>query len=199
MTYKRKDYFYRKAKAEKKASRAAYKIDQIQKKYKLIKKGDVIIDLGAAPGGWMQELSQMVGKKGFVLGVDVLPLHIQPASNTFFLQVDAGAENILEKLRQKLPAPEANNIVSDMSPDLSGISFRDSYNSYLLAKRALDISHELLGEGGNLVVKIFPGDEFKGFIQELKKCFEEVHTIVPPATRSTSSEIYLVAKGYRHT
>lgn len=197
MAYERKDHYYKRAKAEGKASRAAFKLDQIQKKYKLINKGGTVVELGAAPGGWMAELSKMVGKKGFVLGVDKLPIHIYPSGNTLFYLGDIESEDAIAQLKFRLLTDDVDTVVSDLSPNLSGISFSDSYKSYELAKRALEICHELLREGGSFVVKIFPGKEMKGFRKELEKCFEEVHTMVPPATRPTSSEQYIIARGYQ--
>ncbi len=197
MAYNRKDHYYRRAKAEGKASRAAFKLDQIQKKYKLINRGETVVDLGAAPGSWMAELSKMVGKKGFVLGVDKFPIHIYPSGNMLFYLGDVESEDAIEQIKFRLLTDAVDAVVSDLSPNLSGVSFSDSYKSYELAKRALEVCHELLREGGNFVVKIFPGKEMKGFRKELEKCFDKVHTVVPPATRTTSSEQYIVARGFQ--
>lgn len=197
MAYNRKDHYYKCAKKEGKVSRAAYKIGQIQTKYKIINRGETVLDLGAAPGGWMQELGKMVGKKGFVLGVDKLPIRFYPNENMLFYLGDLESKDAIEQLRFRLLTDRVDNVVSDMSPNISGVSFSDSYKSYELAKKALDICHELLREGGNFVVKIFPGKETKDFRKELEQCFKKVHTVVPPATRTTSSEQYIVARGYQ--
>lgn len=196
MAYNRKDHYYRRAKVSGKASRAAFKLDQIQKKYKVVSRGETVVDLGASPGGWMQELSRMVGKKGFVLGVDKLPIHIYPKENMLFYLGDLESEDAIEQLKFRLLSDEVDTVVSDMSPNLSGISFSDSYKSYELAAKAFEVCQELLREGGNFVVKIFPGKETNKFRKQLEKVFNKVHTVVPPATRSTSSEVYLVARGF---
>jgi 23S rRNA (uridine2552-2'-O)-methyltransferase len=197
MAYNRKDHYYKKAKREGKVSRASFKLSQIQKKYKVIERGGTVLDLGSAPGGWFEELSKMVGKKGFVLGVDKLPIRTHPNENMLFYLGDLESEDAIEQLKFRLITDEVDTVVSDMSPNLSGVSFSDSFKSYELAKRALDICHELLREGGNFVVKIFPGKETKQLRKEMEKCFKKVHTVVPPATRSTSSEQYLVAREYK--
>lgn len=197
MAYNRKDHYYKKAKEEGKASRAAFKLDQIQKKYKVVGRGDTVLDLGSAPGGWFKELGKMVGKKGFVLGVDKLPLRIYPTENMLFYLGDLEAEDAIEQLKFRLLSDRVDNVVSDMSPNLSGIAFRDTYKSYELADRAFKICSELLRDGGNFVVKIFPGKETIAFKKQLEKCFKKVHMVVPPATRRTSSEQYIVARGFK--
>lgn len=197
MAYNRKDHYYKRAKLEGKASRAAFKLDQIQKKYKIIDRGATVLDLGAAPGGWMEELGKMVGKRGFVLGVDKLPIHIFPHENMLFYLGDVESKDAVAQLKFRLLTDTVDTVVSDMAPNTTGVAFSDSYKSYELAARALNICHDLLREGGNFVVKIFPGDELKDFKNVLEKCFRKVHTIIPPATRKTSSEMYLVARGYK--
>jgi 23S rRNA (uridine2552-2'-O)-methyltransferase len=197
MAYNRKDHYYKRAKEQGKASRAAFKLDQIQKKYKIVEKGHTVLDLGSAPGGWFEELGKMVGKKGFVLGVDKLPLRIYPSENMLFYLGDLEAEDAIEQLRFRLLSDTVDSVVSDMSPNLSGIAFRDTYKSYELADRAFGICSELLREGGNFVVKIFPGKETTAFKKRLEKYFKKVHMVVPPATRRTSSEQYIVARGFK--
>jgi 23S rRNA (uridine2552-2'-O)-methyltransferase len=196
MAYDRKDHFYKRAKREGKASRAVYKLSELQRRYKLVRAGAVAVDLGCAPGGWMQELSQMVGPKGRVVGIDLLPLKIQVPPNCAFILGDITDEVALAKVRE-LAGGSVDAILSDMAPNLSGVAFADAYRSYELAMCALDVCGRLLKESGNFVVKIFPGEEFASFVAELKRSFREVATIVPEATRKTSSERYLVATGFR--
>ena len=125
--YERKDHFYKRAKREGKASRAAYKIEEIQEKYRLIRTGDAILELGAAPGGWMQMLVRWIGPKGLLIGIDRAPLTIHPAGPVVFFQSDCNAPNLAAELKKILGNKKGFNvIVSDLSPDLTGITFRDN-------------------------------------------------------------------------
>lgn len=196
MAFKRKDHFYRRAKEEGKASRAVYKLEELQKRFRLIEKGDVVIDLGCAPGGWMQELAPMVGPKGKVVGIDMLPIKISLPAQCRFIQGDINDGSAAAEV-EDAAGGKADAVLSDMSPNLSGIAFADAYRSYELALAALDFARGILKPGGNFVVKIFPGDEFGDFVSELRRSFESLKTVVPDATRKTSSERYLVAKGFR--
>jgi len=196
MAYDRKDHFYRRAKREGKASRAVYKLAELQRRFKLVKRGDAVVDLGCAPGGWLQELSPMVGGDGRVVGIDILPLTMGLPENCTFIEGDINDEGRLAEI-EGLVRGKVDAIVSDMSPNLSGIAFADAYHSYELAMRALEVADRMLKHGGNFVVKIFPGEEFAGFMRELKSKFGKVNTVVPEATRKTSSERYLVGVGYK--
>lgn len=196
MAYERKDHYYKKAKKEGKVSRAAYKIEQIQKKLKVISKGDIVIDLGCSPGGWLIELSKMVGPKGTVIGVDVLALRSPIPKNGTFILGDIMSPDSIEQMCLRLTR-DADVIVSDIAPNLSGISFRDAYRSIELATRALEICRGILKEGGNFIVKVFPGKELNEFKRSLAKVFKKVETLIPPATRKTSSELYLIGIGHK--
>ncbi len=196
MAYDRKDHYYRKAKQEGKASRAVYKLAELQKRFRLVKAGDCVVDLGCAPGGWMQELSPMVGPRGKVIGIDLLKLKIQVPKNAHFILGNIEDEAALSQI-ETLAGGKADTIVSDMAPNLSGIAFADAYRSYELAERALEVCGRLLKPGGHFVAKVFPGEELPGFIAKLRGCFEKVSAVIPDATRKTSSERYLVAQGFR--
>lgn len=195
MAYDRKDHFYRKAKEEGKASRAVYKLAELQKRFRLIRSGDCVLDLGAAPGGWLQELGPLVGDKGRVIGIDLLPLKINAPKKCTFIRGD-----LTEEKNQELIAKEAGGkvdvVLSDMSPNLSGVPFADSFRSYELAVLAFEICEKLLMPRGNFVVKYFPGDEYHEYLSLLKKNFSEVTTVIPKATRKSSSERYIVALGF---
>jgi len=187
--YEQKDRFYKKAKEEGFASRAAYKLIEIQKKYRIFRPGNRVLDLGAAPGGWMQVAAQEVGTKGEVVGVDRAPLKIGLPKNASFIQKK------IEEIGEDLGL--FNVLLSDLSPDLSGISFRDTYQSLELAKLVYQIAQKNLKPGGNLVIKIFPSVEADQFKMAIKKSFEAIRVFVPEATRKTSSEFYLVATGFK--
>jgi len=196
MAYQRKDHYYKKAKKEGKPSRAAYKIEQIQKKLKLINKGDIVIDIGCSPGGWLLEIAKMVGHMGTVIGVDVEALRVEIPKNGAFILGDIMSPDAINQICLRLTR-DADVIVSDMAPNLSGISFRDAYHSYELASRALEICRGILKEGGHFIVKVFPGKELNIFKKSLQKAFKKIETIIPPATRKTSSELYLVGLGHK--
>jgi 23S rRNA (uridine2552-2'-O)-methyltransferase len=201
-TYKRKDHYYRKAKEEGLASRAVYKLEQIDRQFSLLKAGDRVLDLGCAPGGWLQYLAKKVGPSGRAVGVDLLEVKIPLPSHVTVLRGDATRPEIQEELIRGLEGPAgagspADLVVSDMSPNLSGIRFRDNYESHRLGLTVLSVAKKILKAGGSLVVKIFPGDELPEFKKQLKENFEEIKTYVPEATRKGSSEIYLIAKKFK--
>lgn len=196
MAYQRKDHFYKKAKREGKASRAVYKLCELQKRFRLVKRGDAVLDLGCAPGGWMQELSPLVGKEGRVIGIDLLPLKISPPPGCRVIQGDITDTAVQEEIAS-LCSGAIDVILSDLSPNLSGIAFADAYRSYELAMLSLDVCERLLKTRGHFVVKIFPGEEFAGYVADLKGRFAKVTTVTPEATRTTSSERYLVAMGFK--
>lgn len=196
MAYERKDYYYKKAKEEGKASRASYKIAQLQERFQFLKKGDAVVDLGCAPGGWLQELAQIVGPQGKIIGIDILPLKISLPANITFLQQSIEDEKITETLFEIL-GKKADAVVSDMAPNTSGVAFADAYRSYELCLLGFESCEKLLKTGGTFICKIFPGAELQDFRKLLQENFTKVSVVTPPATRKTSSELYLVCLGYR--
>lgn len=184
--YERKDHFYLKAKKEGKASRAAYKLLEIQKRFQIWRRGSRILDLGSAPGGWLQILSKEVGPKGEIYGVDRLPLQIQPPQNVIFFLAD------LLKPEFQMKIEKVDAILSDLSPNLTGITFKDSLASYELSQKVWELAQQHLKKGGNLVLKAFPGEDLPRLQHELKKTFSRFKVFTPEATRKTSSEVYLV-------
>lgn len=188
--FERKDFFYKKAKKEGYASRAAYKLLEIHKKYKILHSGQSVLDLGCAPGGWLQVAAELVGPKGKIFGIDRLSLKISPPPNVVFFQKDI--EGLLKENLESFDA-----ILSDISPDLSGIRFRDTFRSCALACQVWKIAQAHLKPGGHLVIKIFPSEESKQLAADLKKSFQFLKTFVPEATRKESSEVYFVALGFK--
>jgi len=200
--YNRKDHYYKKAKEEGFASRAVYKFEQIQQKYKVLGKGDVVVDLGCAPGGWMQILARNIGSAGFVVGIDILPIKISLPPNSRFISADINDDDIAEKIMALLPNKDgkkfpADVVVSDMAPNTSGVAFKDAYLSYELNVMALSAAFRLLKDGGNFVCKQFQGEEVNTLRVLLRKAFTKVEFFTPPATREASKEFYFVAKGLR--
>jgi 23S rRNA (uridine2552-2'-O)-methyltransferase len=199
--YNRKDHYYKKAKAEGRASRASYKLEQIQAKFRVIKKGDRVFDLGCAPGSWMEVVSEMVGEKGFVAGIDILPIKIPIKKNMAYVQGDINDDAVVATVVPTIPflsvgTTKFDVIISDMAPNTSGVSFKDSYLSYELDVQALEVAKKYLKEGGNFVAKIFQGEEVDVFRKELRTAFKKVETYIPDATRQGSKELYLIGLGF---
>ena len=192
---RKRDFFYRKAKREKYRSRAAYKLFQAVKKYQFIKSGDVVVDLGAAPGGWLQVSRKIVGSEGFVLGVDLK--YIQPitVSNVHVIIGDISNPLTTENVKTLLPRL-ANVVVSDISPNISGIWELDHARQIDLARTSLRIAVALLGLGGNFFVKVFQGNMLEDFLKEVTQHFPYVKLVKPKASRAKSSELYVLGLGF---
>ncbi|RLE52218.1 MAG: 23S rRNA (uridine(2552)-2'-O)-methyltransferase [Candidatus Methanomethylicota archaeon] len=193
----RKDFYYFKAKAEGYRSRAAFKLKQIIKKFKVIRRGDVVVDLGAAPGGWLQVAREAVGSKGFVIGVDLVPITPLPWKNVKTIELDVTSKNAAEKIRELLPRGSADVLLSDLAPKVSGIWDLDNARQIFLAEKALEIADQVLRAGGNAVIKIFQGSLTDDFLKKVKKSFRIVKLYKPPASRKESAEIYVIAIGMR--
>jgi len=188
---RKRDYYYKKAKEEKYRSRAAYKLFEAAQKYHFINYGDVVVDLGAAPGGWVQAARKIVGGKGFVLGVDLKPIEPFPQSNVKTIIGDITEEEVIEQILRMLPR-KADAVISDASPNISGIWEVDHARQIDLAQHALKIAMETLRPPGNFFVKVFQGDLLDNFIKKMKKHFEIVKIVKPKASRAKSSEIFLL-------
>jgi 23S rRNA (uridine2552-2'-O)-methyltransferase len=188
---RKRDYYYRKAKEEKYRSRAAYKLFQAVEKYHFIKEGDVVIDLGAAPGGWTQAARKIVGSEGFVLGVDLKPVEPFPEKNVRTIVGDITEPEITKQILEMLPR-KADAVISDVSPNISGIWELDHALQIDLAQKALEIALETLKPGGSFFVKVFQGDMLNDFISIVKRHFEDVKIIKPKASRAKSSEIFIL-------
>jgi len=191
MQERKRDYYYRKAKEEKYRSRAAYKLFQAVEKYHFIKEGDVVVDLGAAPGGWTQAARKIVGAEGFVLGVDLKPMEPFPEKNVRTIVGDITGPDAVKQILGMLPR-KADAVISDVSPNISGIWELDHARQIDLAERALEIALETLKPGGNFFVKVFQGDMLNDFIGMVKRHFEDVKIIKPKASRAKSSEIFIL-------
>ena len=188
---RKRDYYYKKAKEEKYRSRAAYKLFQAIEKYHFMKRGDVAVDLGAAPGGWTQAARKIVGSKGFVLGVDLKLIEPFPQSNVRTIIGDINERETLEQILSMLPR-KADVVISDASPNISGIWEVDHARQIDLAQQALKIALETLRPLGNFFVKVFEGDLLVDFITELKGHFDVVRIIKPKASRAKSSEMFVL-------
>ncbi len=194
--YNPKDSYWRRAKREGYRSRASYKLIELNEKFKLLKRGDRVLDVGCAPGGWMQVALEIVGEKGFVYGVDIEKVDTFNRPNAEIIIADIskaeGKELILNKAGGKLDV-----VISDIAPHTTGVKISDQAKSLELSKEAFHISKILLREGGNFLVKIFQGSDIKIFQEELKLNFKEVKVAKPEATRKGSAEVYIVGKGFK--
>jgi 23S rRNA (uridine2552-2'-O)-methyltransferase len=195
MTYKPQDTYYKKAKQEGYRSRAAYKLLELQQRFRFIRPGDVAVDLGAAPGGWLQVAAKLVGRNGKVIGVDLQPIETLREPNVIFLQSDITSPEILKKI-QELVHRKADCVLSDLSPRLSGIRDADAARCLELNRTALTVATALLRPEGSLLVKSFINQELQTFTLELKQHFHSVERTRPEATRQGSSEFYFFAKDF---
>ena len=193
---RKKDYYYRKAKEEKFRSRAAYKLLQTVQKYKFMKRGDVVVDLGAAPGGWIQAARKIVGEEGFILGVDIKPIEPFEEENIITIVADITDPKTIETIRNLLSRP-ADVVISDVSPKISGIWEVDHARQIDLALSSMKIACGVLKPRGNFFVKVFEGDMLKDFLDKLKERFSVVKLVKPKASRAKSSELYILALGLK--
>lgn len=196
MQDRKRDYFYKKAKEEKYRSRASYKLAQANNKYSFMKYGDVVIDLGAAPGGWIQVAKKIIGNKGFILGIDLRPIEPFPQSYIRTIVGDMTEQETRQQIQELLPR-KANVVISDASPNISGIWEVDHACQIDLAQKALEIAFETLVTSGNFFVKVFQGDMLDDFVKKTKKHFETVKVIKPQASRAKSSEMFIVAMHFK--
>jgi 23S rRNA (uridine2552-2'-O)-methyltransferase len=187
----RKDEYYNRAKQEGYRSRAAYKLEQLDAEAGLISRGDTVVDLGAAPGGWLQIAAEMAGEDGTVVGVDLQ--RIEPIDDVETIRGDMTEEETRERIVDRIG--EADVVVSDMAPNMTGEYSLDHARSVYLARTAFETALELLAPGGDFVAKVFEGPDTDDLRSDIDEEFEYVRTIHPEASRDSSSELYMVAKG----
>lgn len=188
------DHFLQKARAESFRSRAAYKLEEIDGKYKLIKPGQKILDLGAAPGSWSQYAMRKVAGKAKIIAIDLL--EVDPIEGVIILQGDIRDEKNQAQITE-LAAGKVDVILSDMAPDTTGVHYADTENSALLVHLALDIVEKLLKPGGSFVAKVFEGAEYHALLQRARKLFGFAKSFNPKASLNRSREIFLVATDYK--
>jgi 23S rRNA (uridine2552-2'-O)-methyltransferase len=191
-----KDTFYKKAKKEGYRARSAYKLEEIQNRFHVIRKGDNVLDLGAAPGSWLQLESVLVGDHGKVIGLDILPIAPLAAKNAVMKKADI-REIDLSTLLDEFSIPSFDVVTSDIAPNLSGIREVDDANIHELYDAVVRVVREGLRKGGNFLIKLFFSPDFKDMASDLKPLFSKVITFKPQASRGVSSEIYLVCLGKR--
>jgi 23S rRNA (uridine2552-2'-O)-methyltransferase len=195
MTYKAQDSYYKKAKQEGYRSRAAYKLLELQQRFRLMRPGDVVVDLGAAPGGWLQVAAKFVGHSGKVIGIDLQPIERLREPNIIFFQGDITSPEISKKISELVDG-KVHCVLSDLAPRLSGIRDADAARCLELNRTALTVAAALLRPGGSFLAKGFVNQELHTFTLELKQHFHSVQRTRPEATRQGSSEFYFFAKGF---
>lgn len=189
-----KDSWYKAAKREGWRSRASYKLIQIQEKMDLIEEGDKVVDLGAAPGGWSQVALELVGPDGAVVGIDLD--RIVPLEGATFIKGDMTRAETVAKALEAIGGA-ADVVISDMSPNISGSYSTDQARSVWLCENALQFADKALKRNGRFVAKVFEGDLFPGFLDQVRDRFMSVRMVNPEASRKASSEVYVVGLGFR--
>jgi 23S rRNA (uridine2552-2'-O)-methyltransferase len=189
------DPYVKRARTEGMRSRAAYKLDEIAGRDRLLRPGMVVVDLGAAPGGWSQVAAERVAPGGQVIAVDVLDM--TPLRGVSFIRGDFREEPVVAEVERSLGARKADLVLSDMAPNLTGIAVTDQARALELGELALEFAMNHLKPQGNFLVKTFQGAGFEAFLKVLRGCFTAVAVRKPGASRDRSSEVYLVCKGLR--
>jgi 23S rRNA (uridine2552-2'-O)-methyltransferase len=188
------DRYFQQAKQEGYRARSAYKLLQIQEKFRLIRKGDHVLDLGAAPGSWSQVLVKLVGDRGRVVAVDLQP--IEPIPGVVTLEGDMTDPEVQLRLKE-LAGRKVHVVLSDAAPSTTGVKLRDHVLSIELARAAFEVAKELLVPNGSMAVKVFEGEDLPALLREVKLAFHPVKVFTPPATRNESWESFIVARGYK--
>jgi 23S rRNA (uridine2552-2'-O)-methyltransferase len=196
VSFKPNDFYARKARKENFAARSIYKLEEIDRKYKLFKSNYQVLDLGASPGSWMQYASQKVGADGRIFGIDLKPIEVK-LPNAYFLQGDINEVDWAGFFKQQDFGQLFDVVMSDMAPNTTSNRFTDQARSFELSMMALQTAKRFLKPGGHFVCKIFDGEDAMTFRDEVKSCFGETHIMRPKSTRDSSKEIFVVAKFYK--
>jgi 23S rRNA (uridine2552-2'-O)-methyltransferase len=176
-------------------SRAFFKIEELNKKDGLMKTGNTVVDLGAAPGGWSQYAVEALGDEGTIVACDILQM--DPIAGVDFLRGDFREEAVLNALLDRIDGKNVDLVMSDMAPNMSGNDTVDQAQSMYLVELALDMCHQVLKPNGNFVVKVFQGEGFDAFMKDVRAAFKAVKVRKPESSRARSREVYLVATGYK--
>ncbi|HEF4758837.1 TPA: 23S rRNA (uridine(2552)-2'-O)-methyltransferase RlmE [Pseudomonas putida] len=176
-------------------SRASYKLLEVQEKYKLIRPGMSVVDLGAAPGGWSQVTSRLIGGQGRLIASDILEMDSIP--DVTFIQGDFTQDEVLARILEAVGNSQVDLVISDMAPNMSGTPAVDMPKAMFLCELALDLADRILKPGGNFLIKIFQGEGFDIYLKDARQKFDKVQMIKPDSSRDSSREQYLLAWGYR--
>jgi len=188
------DEFVKRAQREGWRSRAVYKLEEIDRKYRLIRPGMTVVDLGAAPGGWSQYVEKVLAGKGRIIALDILAM--QPLAGVEFILGDFTEDEPLDLLMNSLGAEKVDLVLSDMAPNISGMQAVDQPRGIYLVELAMDFATKVLGKNGNLLLKVFHGEGFEEVIKTLRGQYRTVLIRKPKASRPRSREVYVLAQGY---
>ncbi len=176
-------------------SRATFKLEEIDKKDKLIRSGIAVVDLGSAPGGWSDYALRKVGDKGTVIALDILPM--TPLTGVHFIEGDFREDSVLDELNSVLNGQQIDLVLSDMAPNITGVSSIDQPTSIYLVELALDFALTNLSKQGSFLVKVFQGEGFEQYMKAMREGFQKVVTRKPDASRPRSREVYLLGRGLK--
>jgi len=190
----RKDEYYNRAKQEGYRTRAAYKLKQLDRDADLLSHGDTVVDLGAAPGGWLQVAAEEVGEPGTVVGVDFQRIRELDHDNIETIKGDMTEERTKDRLSETIGEGGADLVLSDMAPNMTGEYDLDHARSVHLARQAFGVAEDVLATDGDFVAKVFQGQDLEALREEIEDAFQYVRTMNPEASRDSSSEVYLVGK-----
>ncbi|MDO6681349.1 MULTISPECIES: 23S rRNA (uridine(2552)-2'-O)-methyltransferase RlmE [unclassified Oceanobacter] len=189
------DFYVQKAQQDGYRTRASYKLIELDEKDQLIRPGMTVIDLGSAPGGWSQVVVQRVGERGVVIASDILSM--DAIAGVDFIQGDFTEESVFNVLMERIGSNPVSLVISDMAPNMSGVSSIDQPGAMYLVELALDMARQVLSRGGNFVAKVFQGEGYDDYLKDLRSSFDKVLIRKPKASRPRSREVYIVAKGFR--
>lgn len=195
MAYNPRDQYFKKAKEQGFAARSVFKLEEIDHKFKIVKPGQTILDLGCAPGSWSQYAGQKIGPKGRLLGVDLSPVTVK-VPNATFIQADLRDLNLVDVFAEHGFTPPFDLVISDMAPKTTGIRLTDQARSMELCELALDVARRFLKKDGHFVCKLFHSDDFTQMRDLIKKSFDRFEAMKPDSTRKISKEIFLI--GIKH-
>ena len=191
------DYYFKKAKKENYPARSVYKLEEAQKKYQFLKTGNIVLDLGCQPGSWSIYAAKIIGPLGLVVGIDLQKgkkISIAKAAEIIWFYDDIMADDIVEKLQSI--RKNYGTILSDIAPRTSGNKWVDQQQSLSLARRVLELTGKLLESDGNIYIKVFEGEDFKEFVDSVRKSFKTVKIFKPKSSRSESREVFVLGMGY---
>ena len=189
------DEFVKRAQRDGYRSRAVYKLEEMQQKDRLLRPGSVIVDLGAAPGGWSQYAARQLGPQGRIIALDILPMDDLPGVE--FIEGDFREDEVLDSLMKSLGGVRVDLVMSDMAPNISGMEAVDQPRSMYLMELAADFAANVLGKGGDLLFKGFHGEGFDALIRDLRSQYDKLLIRKPKASRPRSREVYVLAKGWK--